>query len=86
MHIYRFNNLPIRHSETDFLVSGYAKYDIEDFAEDGKEASFHSAELIDAIDRTGVVLSQECLKYISEAVVEHFNKDITLCRSLGWKG
>ena len=82
---YRFKNLNIKCGGQDFLVNGYAVYTIEDFEEDGKEAGFESVSLVDALGKDGLVTSAECLGYISEATVEHLNKDSYLCRSLGNK-
>lgn len=85
MLIYRFKNLNIKCGGQDFLVNGHATYTIEDFEEDGKEAGFEQATLIDALGKDGLVTSTECLGYIAEAVVEHLNQDSHLCRTLGHK-
>lgn len=82
---YRFKNLNIKCGGQDFLVNGYAIYTIEDFEEDGKEAGFESVSLVDALSKDGLVTSAECLGYISEATLEHLNKDSYLCRLLGNK-
>lgn len=85
MLIYRFKNLNIKCGGQDFLVNGHATYTIEDFEEDGKEAGFEQATLIDALSKDGLVTSAECLKYIAEATIAHLNQDSHLCRSLGHK-
>ena len=82
---YRFKNLTIKYGGEDFLVSGTARYEIEDYEEDGREASFLSAEVIDALSKIGYVTSKECLTYLGEGVCEHLNKDSYLCRQLGNK-
>ena len=82
---HRFKNLTIRFANEDFLVNGTAIFEIEDFDEDGKEATFVSAKLLDALGKDGYVNSKECLGYLGEATVEHLNGDSTLCRSLGHK-
>jgi len=85
MLIHRFKNLTIRFAKEDYLVNGTARFEIEDFDEDGKEATFVTAHLLDALGRDGYVTSEECLGYLCEATVEHLNGDSTLCRSLGHK-
>lgn len=82
---HRFKNLTIRFANEDYLVNGIAVFEIEDFDEDGKEATFVSAKLFDALSKDGYINSPECLGYLSEATVEHLNQDSTLCRSLGHK-
>lgn len=85
MFDYNFKNLNIKHQGMDFLVYGNAKYTIEDYEEDGKQALFESAELYDALGKDGYVTSKEVLGYMSDSVVEALNKDSHLCRVLGGK-
>ena len=82
---YRFKNLNIKHEGYDLLVNGTASYIIEDYEEDGKQALFESAVLLDALGRDGYLTSKEVLGYMSESVVETLNKDSYLCRVLGGK-
>lgn len=82
---YRFKNLTIKFAGEDYLVNGTAVYQIEDYDEDGKEAGFESATLLDALGKDGYINSSECLCYLGEATVEHLNKDSYLCRQLGNK-
>jgi len=81
---YKFNNLNIKCGGEDFLVSGEAFFVIEDFEEDGKEATFESAKLYDALNKTGYIQSKEVLMYLEDCVVETLNKDSTLCRKLSF--
>jgi hypothetical protein len=85
MYQYRFKNLNIKHDGLDLLVNGSAQYIIEDYEEDGKQASFDSAELYDALGKDGFITSKEVLGYMSDSVVETLNKDSYLCRVLGGK-
>jgi hypothetical protein len=85
MFQYRFKNLNIKHEGLDLLVNGSARYTIEDYEEDGKQALFESAELYDALGKDGYVTSKEVLGYMSDSVVETLNKDSHLCRVLGGK-
>lgn len=82
---YKFNNLNVKCGGEDFLVSGSAFYIIEEFEEDGKEATFESAKLYDALNRTGYIHSKEVIGHIEECVVETLNQDSTLCRRLSYK-
>jgi len=84
MLTYRFKNLNIKCGGQDFLVNGSASYTIEKFDE-GNEAGFEQASLIDALSKDGLVTSAECLGYIAEATIAHLNQDSHLCRSLGNK-
>lgn len=86
MHQYPFKNLLIKSGNEDFLVTGNAVFEVEDF-DDCKEASFVSVELLEAYDpaRREYVSSKECLGYISESTLEHLNQDNRLCRLLGYK-
>jgi hypothetical protein len=84
MLTYRFKNLNIKCGGQDFLVNGSASYTIESF-DDGSEAGFETASLIDALGKEGLVVSAECLGYIAEATIAHLNQDSHLCRSLGNK-
>ena len=81
---HRFKNLTIKFAGEDYLVNGTAKYQIEEYDE-GNEAGFESATLIDALSKDGYVTSVECLGYLGEATVEHLNGDSYLCRQLGNK-
>jgi hypothetical protein len=85
MFQYRFKNLNIKHEGLDLLVNGSARYTVEDYEEDGKQALFESAELYDALGKDGYVTSKEVLGYMSDSVVETLNKDSHLCRVLGGK-
>lgn len=84
MFTHRLKNLNIRYGSTDFLINGEAYYIVEDF-DDSKEATFEKVKIIDALDKQGYVTSEECLGYISDAVLENLNKDGQLCRQLGSK-
>lgn len=84
MLTYRFKNLNIKCGGQDFLVNGHATYTIEKFDE-GNEAGFEEATLIDALGKDGLVTSAECLGYIAEATIAHLNQDSHLCRNLGHK-
>jgi hypothetical protein len=85
MYQYRFKNLNIKHDGLDLLVNGLARYTIEDYEEDGKQALFDSAELYDALGKEGYITSKEVLGYMADSVVETLNKDSHLCRILGGK-
>ena len=85
MFQYRFKNLNIKHEGLDLLVNGSARYTIEDYEEDGRQALFESAELYDALGKDGYITSKEVLGYMSDSVVETLNKDSHLCRVLGSK-
>jgi hypothetical protein len=85
MFQYRFKNLNIKHEGLDLLVNGLAHYTIEDYEEDGKQASFDSAELYDALGKDGYLTSKEVLSHIADSAVETLNKDSYLCRVLGGK-
>lgn len=85
MHLYRFKNLNIKHEGLDLLVNGSAQYTVEDYEEDGKQALFESAELLDALGKDGYITSKEVLSYMSDSVVEALNMDSHLCRVLGNK-
>jgi hypothetical protein len=85
MYQYRFKNLNIKHDGLDLLVNGSAGYTIEDYEEDGRQALFESAELMDALGKDGYITSKEVLSYMSDSVVETLNKDSHLCRVLGGK-
>jgi len=85
MYQYRFKNLNIKHDGLDLLVNGSARYTVEDYEEDGRQALFESAELMDALGKDGYITSKEVLGYMSDSVVETLNKDSHLCRVLGGK-
>jgi hypothetical protein len=85
MYQYRFKNLNIKHDGLDLLVNGSAGYTIEDYEEDGKQALFETAELLDALGKDGYITSKEVLGYMADSVVETLNKDSHLCRTLGGK-
>lgn len=85
MREYRFKNLNIKHEGIDFLCNGVARYVIEDFDEDGKEAGFESAELYDALSKDGFLTSKEVLSHLADTVVATLNSDSHLCRVLGNK-
>ena len=84
MLTHRFKNLNIKCDSHDILVNGVAYYSVEDY-DDSKEALFEKVELYDALDKTGYITSPECLGYISDATLEHLNRDNSLCRTLGNK-
>lgn len=85
MYQYRFKNLNIKHDGLDLLVNGSARYTIEDYEEDGKQALFETADLYDALGKDGYIISKEVLSHIAESVVETLNRDSYLCRTLGGK-
>jgi len=85
MYQYRFKNLNIKHEGMDFLVNGVAKYVIEDYEEDGRQAGFETAELYDALGKDGFITSKEVLGYLSDSTVATLNNDSHLCRILGGK-
>ena len=85
MYQYRFKNLNIKHDGLDLLVNGSAGYTIEDYEEDGKQALFETADLMDALGKDGYVTSKEVLGYMADSVVETLNRDSYLCRTLGGK-
>lgn len=85
MYQYRFKNLNIKHEGLDLLVNGSAQYTVEDYEEDGKQALFESAELLDALGKDGYITSREVLGYMTDSVIETLNKDSYLCRMLGNK-
>lgn len=85
MFSYRFKNLNINHDRLDFLVNGEAMYVIEDYEEDGKQAGFDSATLIDALGKDGFITSKEVLGYLADTAVATLNRDSHLCRVLGNK-
>lgn len=70
----------------DFLVSGEATYVVEDFEEDGKQAGFEKATLVEALGKSGFITSPEVLEHLAETAVETLNRDSHLCRILGAKG
>lgn len=82
---YRFKNLNIKHDGIDLLVNGVGHYFIEDFDEDGKEASFESVVLYDALGKEGYITSKEVLGHIADTAVAFLNNDSHLCRVLGNK-
>lgn len=69
----------------DFLVSGQAKYVVEDYEEDGKQAVFETAELQDALGKEGYITSKEVLGYMADSALLALNSDSHLCRVLGSK-
>lgn len=85
MKEYRFKNLSIKHDGADFLVNGLAKYVIEDYEEDGKQAGFESAVIFDAVGKSGYIHSEECKSYMEGSVLTALNQDSHLCRVLGSK-
>ena len=85
MNSYRFRNLNIRHEGLDFLTNGLAFYKVEDYEEDGKQASFETAELYDALGKDGYVLSEEVKGHLADTVVRTLNEDNHLTRILGSK-
>jgi hypothetical protein len=82
---YRFKNLNIRHQGQDYLANGIGFYVVEDYEEDGKEATFEKVEVYDLIDKNGFVTSPEVLKYFGEIIQVELNQNPALCRSLGLK-
>ena len=85
MYDYQIRNLNVKHEGAEYLVSGKAKYVIEDYEEDGKQAAFETAELYDALGRSGYVTDKEVLAQIAESAIYVLNNDSYLCRTLGSK-
>jgi len=85
MYAYRIRNLNIKHEGSEYLVCGQAHYVVEDYEEDGKQAAFETAELYDALGKSGYVTDKEVLAQIAESAVAVLNNDSHLCRTLGSK-
>ena len=85
MFSHRFKNYNFTYKGNDFLGNGIGYYVVEDYDEDGKEASFEKVELYDAIGREGFILDKARLDELSDGVIFALNHDSHLCRTLGNK-
>jgi hypothetical protein len=85
MYNYQFKNLNVKHEGQDYLCHGLAKYEIDDYEEDGRQAGFESAEVYDALGKDGFVTDKAFLAAMENSVLFVLNNDNYLCRLLGNK-
>ena len=80
-YTYTFNNFPIKHDGTDYLLYAKVQYTIEK-DDGGDEAVFESATIEEAMGRTGIIRDRKTLDTFELPLLTALNNDSFTARTV----